>query len=189
MSNGICIEELRDLARRFVADRNPTRQALWRPPLLATAPADKRFDKLPEIASPEHLLPRQLLPSAHSVVVFFIPFVPRLLQENASGPFACLNWARAYETTNALIEALSAALRHRLQERGFACAATPATHNFDEIRLMAPWSHKHLGYLTGLGRFGVNAQLITPAGCGGRLGSLVTAAELGEYPLADDREL
>lgn len=189
MSNRISIGELRDLADRFVARRAQGRESWWRTPLLAAAPADRRFHRLPEIASPQHLLPRQLLPAARSVLVFFIPFLPRLLQENAPGPFPCPDWARAYEATNALIEGLSATLRDGLEERGFACAATPATHNFDEIQLMASWSHKHLGYLAGLGRFGVNAQLITPAGCGGRLGSLVTAAELGDHPLLGDREL
>ena len=48
---------------------------------------------------------------------------------------------------------------------------------------MARWSHKHLGYLVNLGRFGVHNMLITTAGCAGRLGSLVTEAQIGEHPL------
>ena len=54
---------------------------------------------------------------------------------------------------------------------------------------MARWSHKHLAHLGGLGRFGINAQLITPAGCSGRLGSLVTEAALGDHPLVEEEEL
>ena len=46
----------------------------WRAPLLVTADADERFDILPKIASPNHLLPRDLLASCRTVVVFFIPF-------------------------------------------------------------------------------------------------------------------
>jgi epoxyqueuosine reductase QueG len=53
---------------------------------------------------------------------------------------------------------------------------------------MARWSHKHLGYLAGLGRFGVHHMLITPAGCTGRFGSLVTEAELGNHPLIETEE-
>jgi epoxyqueuosine reductase QueG len=53
---------------------------------------------------------------------------------------------------------------------------------------MARWSHKHLGYLAGLGRFGTHRMLITPAGCAGRLGSLVTEAELGDHPLIRTKE-
>ena len=66
---------------------------------------------------------------------------------------------------------------------------TPATHNFDEVKLVSKWSHKHLAYLSGLGRFGVNAQLITPSGCTGRLGSLATEAQMGDNPLVSSKEL
>jgi epoxyqueuosine reductase QueG len=45
-----------------------------------------------------------------------------------------------------------------------------------------------VGHLSGLGRFGVNAQLITPEGCAGRLGSLVTEADFGDHPLMGDTE-
>ena len=93
-----------------------------------------------------------------------------------------------YVQTNDLIDRLSKALRDHLAEDGFKSALTPATHNFDEAVLMARWSHKHLGYLAGLGRFGVHHVLITPAGCAGRLGSLVTEAELGDHPLIETEE-
>ena len=65
----------------------------------------------------------------------------------------------------------------------------PPTANFDHESLMSRWSHKHLGYIAGLGRFGVHCQLITPSGCTGRLGSLVTSAELGYHPLTTEPEL
>ena len=39
------------------------------------------------------------------------------------------------------------------------------------------------------GRFGINAQLITPSGCAGRLGSLVTDADLGNSFMIDHQEL
>jgi epoxyqueuosine reductase QueG len=53
---------------------------------------------------------------------------------------------------------------------------------------MARWSHKHLAHLSNLGRFGTHHMLITPVGCTGRLGSLVTEADLGEYPLIETDE-
>jgi epoxyqueuosine reductase QueG len=75
-----------------------------------------------------------------------------------------------------------------LSKRGFASGLTPATHNFDEEKLMARWSHKHLAHLVNLGRFGTHNMIITPKGCAGRLGSLVTEAELGEHPLIETTE-
>lgn len=185
------VAELQRLAVDFVS-AYPSQQGekpIWRPPLLATAAADRRFERLRDMAAPDHLLPGDLLPGARAVVVFFVPFVKSLAEENHPDPFPCRNWGLAYQATNRLIENLCSAIRDRLEKLGHRCALTPATHNFDPQRLVARWSHKHLGYLCGLGKFGVNAQFITPAGCAGRLGSLVTTAPLGDSPLIDDQEL
>jgi epoxyqueuosine reductase QueG len=189
--NHIKIEDIRNLAINFVADYPETygERPIWRAPLVVSAVADERFDILPQIAAPDHLLPKDLLPSAKTVVVFFIPFEKTLAVENHKGEYPTRSWGLAYEATNLLIHRLSEALKSHFEESGFCVALTPATHNFDTVRLMARWSHKHLGYVAGLGRFGVNAQFITPSGCAGRMGSLVTDAELGNHPLVSQDEL
>ncbi len=185
------VQDLRHLIETYTQDypQKNNEENIWRSPLVATARADGRFDILPRIAAPDHLLPRDLLPTVQSVVVFFIPFVQTLAKENHSSPLPCRNWGWAYEATNRLINRLSQVIQTHFEAMGFASARVPATHNFDPDRLMAQWSHKHLGHIVGLGRFGVNAQFITLSGCAGRLGSLVTEADLGESPLIDDVEL
>lgn len=191
MSNPVKPDDLRSLVEAYAADYpgGTGERGPWRKPLLATARADERFRILPRIAAPDHALPQDLLPSAKSVVVFFIPFVKELAVENHKGDIPCRNWGLAYESTNRLINSLCRHISAYLEERGFAVVLTPATHNFDHVRLVSRWSHKHLGYLAGLGRFGVNAQFITPSGCAGRLGSLVTDADLGDSPLVSEKEL
>lgn len=188
--NDIPIEELRDFTTEFVS-AEPNRlgsEGFWQEPLLVSAPIDERFDILPQIAFNEHLHPHDLLSTAKSLIVFFVPFKRELIKENKKGNRPCRNWGLAYVQTNDLIERLSRALEQLLISRGFQSGLTPATHNFDETILMARWSHKHLAYLTNLGRFGTHCMLITPAGCTGRLGSLVTEAELGDHPLMDTQE-
>jgi epoxyqueuosine reductase len=160
----------------------------WKPPLVTAAPVDARFECLAAIAAPDHLHPRDLLPTARSVVVFFIPFQNALPCANREGDRPTRDWGRAYVDTNTLIQRVSAAAARQLEAHGHRCGLTPATANFSEETLTARWSHKHLGYLTGLGRFGTHCMLITPAGCAGRLGSFVTEAELGEHPLIETRE-
>ena len=162
---------------------------IWRKPLLATAKVDDRFDILPRIAARDHILPRDLLSEAKSVAVFFVPFVKELAIENHKGEIPCRNWGLAYESTNRLINGINEHVRDYLEDRGYKVELTPATHNFDHVNLVSRWSHKHLGYLAGLGRFGVNAQFITPSGCAGRLGSMVTDAEFGDSPLINEKEL
>jgi epoxyqueuosine reductase QueG len=186
----VSIEVLRRLAEEYVA-AEPGRSGVhgwWRTPLLAAAPVDERFEMLARIAADDHLHPRDLLPSARSVIVFFIPFKKELARENRKGDRPCRNWGLAYVQTNDLISRLGQALGKLLEEHGFRCGLTPATHNFNEDKLMARWSHKHLGHLVNMGRFGTHHMLITPAGCAGRLGSLVTEAELGDHPLIQTRE-
>jgi len=53
---------------------------------------------------------------------------------------------------------------------------------------MARWSHKHLAHISNLGRFGMHHMIITPAGCAGRLGSMVTEAQLEDNFLMDTNE-
>jgi len=161
----------------------------WRKPLLVTAKIDNRFHALPEIAAEGHMLPWELMPTAKSLIVFFLPFIKELVDENTPGKFPCRNWGLAYESTNSLIGFLSDRIKNYLEVQGYLSELTPATHNFDEVRLVSRWSHKHLAYLSGLGSFGVNAQMITPVGCAGRLGSLVTEAELGDNPMVGSEEL
>jgi epoxyqueuosine reductase len=187
---GVSVEELGRLVKRFVADypRSAGRPGWWRSPVLATATVDDRFGVLPRIASPEHVGPRDLLATARSVIVYFLPFRQDLAAANREGDTPCRQWGVAYVETNELIGRINERVSGFLEERGHRCAVTPATHNFDPVKLSSRWSHKHLGYLCGLGRFGHNAQLITPAGCTGRLGSVVTEAELGDHPAMSSQE-
>lgn len=187
----ITSDDLRTLVEDYVAtySQKTGEPNLWRKPLLATAIADDRFDVLPIIATSDHILPRELLPAAKSVIVIFVPFVKELALENHKGDTPCRNWGLAYEATNRLLSHVCELIQHTLRKEEFAAESTPPTHNFDHVRLVSRWSHKHMGYLAGLGRFGVNAQFITPSGCAGRLGSLVTDAELGDSPLVTDSEL
>ncbi len=164
--------------------RERAAEPMWRKPLVAAASADDPlFPQLRRVAAPDHALPADLLPGARTVVVFFIPFVRRLAQENdAEREFASRSWAEAYVLTNRLIHAVNEHLQSAFQSRGFAAGTTPATHNFDEERLVSGWSHKHVGFIAGLGTFGCHHWLITEAGCCGRLGSLVTTMPLTPTP-------
>jgi epoxyqueuosine reductase QueG len=190
MKEAIRVGDLRGVVERCVAEE-PVRLGIegwWRTPLLVTAPTDERFEILPKVVFEEHWQPRDLLTTAESVIVFFIPFKEELVKENKKGDRPCRNWGVAYVQTNDLIGRVSQALEEFLRRHGFKSGLTPATHNFDEVKLMARWSHKHLGHLAGLGHFGTHRMLITPAGCTGRLGSLVSEAELGDAPLIQTKE-
>lgn len=189
MSN-VAVDEIKKLISGIV-DSEPARiesAGWWQKPLVATAPIDRRFDVLADIAADDHLHPHDLLPTARSIVVFYIPFTKTLVKENKQGDRPCRDWGVAYVQTNNLIERASRSLEAFFADMGCQSGLTPATHNFDEKKLTARWSHKHLAHLVGLGRFGTHHLLITPAGCTGRLGSLVTEAEVEEQALIETEE-
>ena len=185
------IQHMRELVSELCRNHARRRRLpnWWRDPLLSVAEADERFAVLPDIAASNHMLPADLLPSCRTVVVFFVPFTAELSDGNAAGKFASEAWGRSLPLTNDLIQRISCRIRDYFAGFGYRSKLTPATYNFDPESLTARWSHKHLGHLAGLGRFGVNAQLITPLGCAGRLGSLVTEAPMGNHPLVTAEEL
>jgi len=145
-------------------------------PLVGFAAADDPlFADLKRVVSGTHALPRELLSSARTVIAYFIPFAESVPESNRGGHLASREWAQSYLRTNALIGSLGERLRALLRSEGYDAVAPPATHNFDERRLVSDWSHRHVAFIAGLGTFGANHMLITEAGCCGRLGSLVTS--------------
>jgi len=173
---GICAE-----IRRVVAQSEPSapERTIWRPPLVGFAAADDPlFPALRQAVSETHALPQELLSSARTVIAFFIPFADALIESNRGGALASREWAEGYLRTNDLIRRLGDRLTALLRAEGHDAVAPPATHNFDERRLVSDWSHRHVAFIAGLGTFGVNNMLITEAGCCGRLGSLATSLPL-----------
>ncbi|MBN1180071.1 MAG: epoxyqueuosine reductase [Anaerolineae bacterium] len=156
----------------------------YRKPLVAFAPADDpQFAALRHLAEPTHMLPEDLCPGARSVVSFFLPFDVSVVQANAAHRSrVAREWAVAYVETNALIGCITARLIALLGEWGVRAGAEPATGNFDPETLISRWSHKSVAVVAGLGSFGLHHMVITDAGCAGRFGSLVVAADLPPSP-------
>ena len=161
----------------------------YRTPLVGFASAaDPRFAELPRLAGRDHLQPGDLLPGAETVVSFFLPFAPWVVEANTRHrEEVAREWAVAYVETNALIGRITAHLVDLLAGQGVRAAAEPATHNFDEATLLSRWSHKSVAVIAGLGSLGLHQMVITDAGCAGRFGSLVLDAGLPFTP-AEPRE-
>ena len=161
----------------------------YREPLVGFASAsDPRFPDLCRVVHPTHMLPQDLLPGARSVVSFFLPFAPWIVEANTQDrEQVAREWAVAYVETNALIGRVTARLAEALARRGIRSAAEPATQNFDPKTLVSRWSHKSVGIIAGIGSLGLHHLVITDAGCAGRFGSLVLDANLPIAP-AEPRE-
>jgi len=158
-------------------------QTAYRKPLIGFASAqDPLFMELKKIIGPYHLHPRELIPEAKTVVAFFLPFTEELVKKHRQSSGVPEEWAIAYIETNRLIASINQKLTEALAEEGISVVVQKATHNFNEEDLTAPWSHKSVAYIAGLGTFGLHQMLITPLGVAGRLGSLVISAEIPPTP-------
>jgi len=159
------------------------RHDFWRRPLVRCMAADDpSLASLRESVCADHLMPEDILPGARSVVSFFIPFDETIPKSNTTGDFASAVWAECYILTNALIARISDDVESLMTAHGYRTGKIPATHNFDKVRIISRWSHRHIAFLAGLGTFGLNNMLITESGCCGRFGTIITdcPVETGE---------
>ncbi|NLG86152.1 MAG: epoxyqueuosine reductase [Firmicutes bacterium] len=158
----------------------------WLSPLVAYADAaDLLFPKLKQIVSPSHAVPTDFLSDAETVIAYFLPFNHLVAESNIPGRESSRAWAVAYVETNTLISDLNAALARKLERHGYKAALIPPTHNFDKVKLISDWSHRHVAYIAGLGKFGLNNMLITARGCCGRVGTIVTNVKIKPTPRAE----
>lgn len=178
-------QKLKSLIIDFVANYRVSLQTRtnWKPPLTAFASADDPlFLELKNIVSPSHALPHDFISDAETVISFFLPFENSVVRSNVDERKCSKEWAVAYVETNRLIQDLNIDIDRYLSERGFRSAIIPATHNYNPESLMSDWSHRHVAYIAGLGKFGINNMLITEKGCCGRIGSMVTSAYIAPTP-------
>lgn len=176
---------IKNLITEFVAryQQEQEIQTKWGEPLVAFADAaDPRFLDLKKIISPTHAFPQDILSDAKTVIAYFLPFEKSISLSNIKGEYSSREWAVAYIETNKLISELNVHLSTEFSKLGYKSSAIPATHNFDEVRLISDWSHRHVAYIAGLGKFGLNNMLITEKGSGGRVGSIVTNLEIEPTP-------
>jgi epoxyqueuosine reductase len=173
---------LEDQIREYVENQVARAATItrYRQPLVGYVSAgDSRFRELRHLVSPNHRHPRDLLPSARSVVSFFVPVDTAIVRANRrGGDQVASEWPLAYVETNDLIDSIAKGLIADLAAVGIAAAAEPATHNWDPVAMVSWWSHKSVAVIAGLGSFGLHHMVITDSGCAGRFGSIVLGADL-----------
>jgi epoxyqueuosine reductase QueG len=151
----------------------------WQVPLVGfSAASDPLFDELKKIVVSSHVVPKDLLPEARTVISFFLPFSKTIAKSNIREKLSSPEWAISYIETNELIKQMGVHLNELFEAAGEKMVGVPATHNWIEDKLVSNWSHRHVAFIAGVGRFGLNNMLITKKGCSGRIGSLITTAEI-----------
>lgn len=176
-----------DYITKYVSEHEKEQETKYREPVVGFADAnDSLFQKLKEVTIPSHYLPQDLLKDTSTVISIFLPFIESIVKSNQDKEITSREWALAYTETNELLDKLTYDLADELKKLGYSALGIKTTHHlvhakkesysYDE--LFSNWSQKHVGYISGIGTFGLNNLIITARGCAGRIGSLLTSAKI-----------
>lgn len=151
----------------------------FRNPIVGFSSADNPlYEELKDIIGPDHLHPKDILPTSRTVVSFFIPFSQIVVDSNIESSTVSYEWAKSYVEANKLINQISGELVDYLRNKNIDAATIKATHNFDEKTLKSAWSHRSAAFIANMGKFGLNRMIITKAGCAGRFGTVIISAHI-----------
>jgi epoxyqueuosine reductase QueG len=165
---------------------------LYDSPVIAFASAsDPLFLKLrePGVIGPHFLLPTDWLPSAKTVISFFLPFTERVRETNRSNrTWPSPEWLHGRIEGEVHLHDVCQFVANELSRFGGSAVIPSMDKRFslkspitdDQTRQEAftsNWSERHVGYISGLGTFGLSRGLITARGMAGRIGSVVTSME------------
>lgn len=156
---------------------------LYEEPIFAVADAeDPLFAELKQEGAigPRWLSPLEWLPSAQSVVTYFLPFSRAVKESNRRNPsVASSQWQHARIEGEELNQLFRRHLAGWLRDKGYE-ALVPSDDPRYQVwePVCSSWSERHAAYVAGLGTFGMSRGLITVRGIAGRFGSLITTAPL-----------
>ena len=120
------------------------------------------------------LLPEEVLSGAKTLITYFIPLNSLVAESNREGEWSSKEWILSYGRTYDIIYELNQKIVAFLEENGYRAVAPDEAFTCDPVTHRSRWSLRQIGYYSGLGTIGMHNILITPAGCCGRIASLVT---------------
>ena len=157
MNNKI-MELIKDYLKNY--KKNKGTESDWREPVIGFASADDpMFLELKDLISPSHSLPTDFISDAKSIIVFFLPFHEEIIKSNTYDIESSRAWDIANIETNNLIVNINKYLHDKITEIGYTSTVLPPTYNYDTKKLISDWSHRHVGYIAGIGTFGINNML------------------------------
>jgi ferredoxin len=144
-----------------------------------------------EVIGSQWRAPKEWMPEAKSVVVFFFPVSSAIRARHRAAKTATNEaWNYGYgkhgQVVNAFIEGLTAELESQgfhafipTKDPAFKIEQHPVmSGDKEDVHYSISWSHRHVAFAAGLGTFGVHRHLITKSGCSGVFGSMILDCEM-----------
>lgn len=151
------------------------------------SPDDALFLALKKQAIGEHFrMPLEWNPKAKTVVSMFFPFTKEIVESNGENyDYPSEQWIHGRSEGHACLKELGAYIVAYLNDAGYEtiCPILDSAFLFaygdksKPLTFTSNWSDRHVGYICGLGTFGLSKGIITKKGMAGRLLSVITACE------------
>jgi len=198
MQSTLVLEIATALKNYTVADYSPFTNLegvpLFVDPIIAVADAaDPLFSKMrePQAVGELFLPPEEWLPDAKRVISFFLPFSDEVKHSNFVGNDPSPLWLLSRKESRSFVIHVSLQLQRYLESLGYTVVIPMLHPNYRAIEknptpgapsFTSSWSERHIAYICGLGTFGLSKGIITSRGMAGRLGSIITNAEIPVTP-------
>ena len=165
-------------------------------PIFALGDADDQYFarlKDPSIVGEHFMLPKEWLSQAKTVISFFLPFSKMVKNSNKKDKlWPSEGWLHGRIEGQTLLNSLSLQLHKELLKQGYQSIIPSLSKSYwsrsgyntdnqiidDQTRNLpvftSNWSERHVGFVCGLGTFGLSRGLITKKGVAGRFGSMIT---------------
>ena len=140
----------------------------------------------PEIIGEAWRSPREWMPEAKTVVVFYFSFSQEIRSRHrASTEPMDEAWVCGYGDHGKVVVPFAQAMTAALEQAGvrvfnptwnqdYPSVSTPVDRGGEEdLHWSVPWSTRHVAYAAGLGTFGVHRHIITEKGCCGAMVTLL----------------
>lgn len=131
-----------------------------------------------KIIGGHHFLPNEWLPEGKTIISYFLSFSEEVRKSNHIPLLPSSEWLYGRIEGDILNRELSKFILQELSKIGEKAIAPSLDPRFKVVHRKSNWSERHVGFVAGLGTFGLSESLITEIGAAGRMGSVITSLEI-----------
>ncbi|PAB60233.1 epoxyqueuosine reductase [Anaeromicrobium sediminis] len=141
---------------------------------------DKLFEQLKKekAIGPNHRTPKEWMPEGRTVISYFLSFSKRVRESNRIGELPSTEWLYGRIEGELMNLEMKKFIIKELEKMGVTAIAPTMDKDFRVENRKSNWSERHVGYVAGLGTFGLSESIITKLGAAGRVGSVITSLEI-----------
>ena len=171
------MRDIEESVRRTVAEfqeRDDVKTRFGEPVIAYLSTTHPLFDTF--FARGENDHPKNVYRPGNTLILHYVPWAEEIERSNEDGEEASQAWKDADRESLHLAMAINRTIKDTLDKVGRIHSNTSSMVDWDPEKHRYGWSNKIAAVIAGIGSFGPAGSLIVDGRCGGRAGSISTAA-------------